>query len=252
LSEGRAENQRVEIYSDFPAILDPIKSTYVEEMSDTEELRIFTRIQAGYGTASWKLQLMGDGDPIESLEGEGDLNPTYIFDLMALGLHNIASYKDLAASIEVVDKKGQIYRDPNAATSSVRFIKREERVAQKVGYKVREKYALILFDFDSSDIKERNKAIVEQIIERMKEFPAAEVKVVGHTDIIGKEQYNLKLSERRAKAVYNQVLATGMTELDRISYAGVGPHDPLYDNSLPEGRALNRTVTVSLEYEKEE
>ena len=76
LSEGRAENQRVEIYSDFPAILDPIKSTYVEEISDTEELRIFTRIQAGYGTASWKLQLMGDGDPIESLEGEGEHEAT--------------------------------------------------------------------------------------------------------------------------------------------------------------------------------
>jgi outer membrane protein OmpA-like peptidoglycan-associated protein len=154
--------------------------------------------------------------------------------------------------IEVTDEEGQIYKDEAAATSSVKFVKKEERVAQKMGYKVLEKYALILFDFNSSIVKERNKAIVDRIVERMKAFPAAEVKVVGHTDNLGEVDYNLWLSERRAKAVYEQVLSGGMTASEKITYAGAGPHDPLYDNSLPEGRALNRTVTVHLEYERNE
>ncbi len=63
-------------------------------------------------------------------------------------------------------------------------------------------------------------------------------------------EYNLKLSEKRAKAVYNQILSTiGETEAVEISYNGVGPNIPLYDNTLPYGRALNRTVIVTLEYE---
>jgi outer membrane protein OmpA-like peptidoglycan-associated protein len=252
LNEGRVENQRAEIYSDLPTILEPIKSTYVEETSDTKEFRILPQIQAGYGITDWEIQLIGDGSPIGSVKGQGDLNPFYTFDLKAIGLAKLGFYKEIAAGIKVMDKKGRVYKDDAAATSIVRFIKRKERVAQKMGYKVLEKYALILFDFNSSEIKERNKAIVDQIIERMKQFPAADVKVVGHTDNIGKEEYNMKLSERRAKAVYEQILAGGMTAGERLTYAGAGPHNPLYDNSLPEGRALNRTVTVSLEYEKKE
>ncbi len=250
--EGRLENQRVEIYSDFPAILDPIKSTYVEEMSEEKEFRIFPKIQSGYGVGGWKIELKGDGSPIESLEGEGDLKPVYTFDLDDIGLQKVRSFKEITVGIEVTDEEGQIYKDEAAATSSVKFVKKEERVAQKMGYKVLEKYALILFDFNSSIIKERNKAIVDRIVERMKTFPTAQVRVVGHTDNLGEVDYNLWLSERRAKAVYDQVLAGGMTAGEKITYAGAGPHDPLYDNSLPEGRALNRTVTVHLEYERNE
>ena len=221
-------------------------------MSETREFRIVPTIQSGYGIGQWKIELKGDGVLIGAIEGEGDLKPVYTFDLNDIGLRKVRSFKEIAVCIEVTDEEGQIYRDEAAATSSVKFVKKEERVAQKMGYKVLEKYALILFDFNSSIIRERNKAIVDRIVERMKTFPKAEVKVVGHTDNLGEIDYNLWLSERRAKAVYDQVLAGGMTASEKITYTGAGPHDPLYDNALPEGRALNRTVTVHLEYEQKE
>ena len=169
-----------------------------------------------------------------------------------MGLQSVRSFKEITVGIEAIDEEGQIYRDKAAAACSVKFVKKEERVAQKMGYRVLEKYALILFDFNSSMIKERNKAIVDRIVERMNEFPTAEVKVVGHTDNIGELDYNLWLSERRAKVIYDLVLAGGMATGGQITYAGAGPHDPLYDNTLPEGRSLNRTVTVHLEYERNE
>jgi outer membrane protein OmpA-like peptidoglycan-associated protein len=81
----------------------------------------------------------------------------------------------------------------------------------------------------------------------MQEVPDARVDIVGHTDNIGKEAYNLKLSERRAAAVKGQFAAVAS---DHMAMSGDGPHNPLYDNTLPEGRALNRTVTIDLEYEK--
>ena len=248
--EGREENQRVEIYSDTAGILDTINSTYVEEISDAAEIQILPHIQAGYDLENWTVELTGDGTLIESLKGQGDLQPSFQFNLNSLGLSTIGKYENIGAMIEVVDKKGQAHKA--YASSAVKYIKREERLAQKMGYKVLEKYALILFDFNSAEIKAHNKVVMDRIIERIIEVPSARVTIVGHTDTIGKELYNLDLSERRAKAAYEMILAGGVAEGETITYEGAGPHDPLFDNNLPEGRALNRTVTVTLEYEQTE
>ena len=61
----------------------------------------------------------------------------------------------------------------------------------------------------------------------------------------------MALSIKRARAAYDQILAGGVPKSEKITYAGTGPLEPLFDNELPEGRALNRTVTVTLEYETE-
>ena len=115
-----------------------------------------------------------------------------------------------------------------------------------------EKYALILFDFNQSDINENNKEIIDRIVARIKEIPSAAVSIVGHTDTIGPEAYNLDLSTKRAKAAYDHILAGGVPAGENITYEGIGPRDALFDNELPEGRALNRTVTVALEYDQRE
>lgn len=248
VNEGREENQRVEIYSETADILDTIKSTYVEEICDAREVEIVTDIQAGYDLAKWRIDLIGDGTTIQSLEGQGDLNSVYRFDLEKIGYGKIGKCENIGARIEVVDKKGQTHKA--YASAEVKFIKREERVAQKKEYKVMEKYALILFDFNRADIKDQNQVVMNRILARIKEIPSAKVTIVGHTDSIGKEIYNIDLSMRRAKAAYEKILSAGVAEGENIKYAGAGPHDPLFDNNLPEGRALNRTVTVTLEYDQ--
>jgi outer membrane protein OmpA-like peptidoglycan-associated protein/Mg-chelatase subunit ChlD len=245
---GRAENQRVEIYSESPNLLDTIKSTYVEKISNAQELQVRPQIQSGYDLARWTVALVGDGTLIDSTAGQGDLKPIYQFNLQGIGLGRIGAYENIGANIEVEDKRGQTYKTYTSAP--VRFIRREERVAKKEGYKVMEKYALILFDFNRADIKDRNRAVVDRIVTRIKEVPTARVRIQGHTDSIGKEAYNMDLSQRRAKAAFDMILAGGAIGSGDISYEGVGPHNPLFDNEVPEGRALNRTVTVTLEYEK--
>ena len=247
-SEGREENQRVEIYSDSPALLDIVKSTYVQEISDAKQFIIQPQIYSGYEIDHWSLKLTGDGSPIESLSGKGDIEPAYHLALADVGLRKLSTYRTITADIEITDRKGQ--STLAKADANVRFIKRQERLAQKEGYRVLEKYALILFDFNRSDIKEHNKDIIDRIVARIKEIPTATVSIVGHTDTIGHEAYNLDLSNKRAKAAYDHILAGGVPAGDNITYKGIGPHDALFDNELPEGRALNRTVTVTLEYEQ--
>jgi outer membrane protein OmpA-like peptidoglycan-associated protein len=175
--------------------------------------------------------------------------PAYQFNLKDIGLGKIGAYENIGADIEVEDKRGQTYK--TYTSTSVQFIRREERVAKKEGYKVVEKYALILFDFNRADIKDRNRAVVDRIVTRIKEVPTARVRVEGHTDSIGKEAYNMDLSQRRAKAAFDMILSGGAIGSGDIAYEGVGPHNPLFDNEVPEGRALNRTVTVTLEYEQQ-
>jgi len=250
-TEGIAENQRVEIRSDHPAILETIRSTYVQKMADTPAVSILPQIQAESGIDNWKVELKGEDESvIEAASGKGDITSALTFNLVSAGLSKIASFKTITASVEVKDKDGEVFRDKTAAVSNVRFIRREQMRAEKRGDHVLEKYALILFDFDDAKIKERNKYIVDRIIARIKEMPSARVKIVGHTDTIGGEKYNVRLSERRARAVLDQLLASGTKDVGDLEYTGVGPSQPLYDNNTPEGRALNRTVTVTLEYEE--
>ena len=248
IPEGRVENQRVEIYADDPAILDTVQSTYIEALSDTETFRITPEIEPGVVLKRWSIEIYGDDQRLESLPGEGELEPSYLLALRDVGLLNIGNYKTVAAALEAVDSKGQSLRARD--TSTVHFVKREERLARREGYKVVEKYALILFDFDRAEIKDRNRVVVDRIGRRIREVPSATVKIVGHTDTIGKLDYNVALSKKRAETAFEQILAGGVAAKDRVSFEGKGPVDPLFDNGLPEGRAFNRTVTVIMEYEQ--
>jgi len=246
--EGRAENQRVEIYADDPAILDTVSSTYIEALSDTETFRITPEIEPGVALKRWSIEIYGDDQRLEGLTGEGELEPSYVLALKDVGLLNIGNYKTVAAALEALDSKGQ----PLSArdTTAVQLLKREERLARREGYKVVEKYALILFDFDRAEIKDRNRVVVDRIGKRIREVPSAKVKIVGHTDTIGKFDYNVALSKKRAETASEMIMAGGVAAKDRVSFEGKGPVEPLFDNGLPEGRACNRTVTVILEYEQ--
>jgi outer membrane protein OmpA-like peptidoglycan-associated protein len=248
---GIAENRRVEIHSDHASILDIVETTYIQQMADTRTLKLSPGIQSEAGIASWKVDLKGsDETVIDSASGKGNIGSAVTFNLIPAGLSRIASFKTLTASVEVTDNEGMAFKDENAAITNVKFIKKEAQSAQKRGQRVLEQYALILFEYDKADIREHNKAVINRIVARMNDRPDASVNIVGHTDIIGTENYNMRLSKRRAKAVYDQLVAAGMKSRTKLSYTGVGPHHPLYDNAIPQGRALNRTVIVTLEYDE--
>ena len=66
----------------------------------------------------------------------------------------------------------------------------------------------------------------------------------GHTDAVGKDEDNMVLSERRAKAVYDYLIERGI-EADRLTYRGYGETRPVATNDTPEGRAQNRRTTLT-------
>ncbi len=248
LKEGQAENRRVEITSTDPSILAPIRSTYFTTRIDTSRLTLRPEVVAPNGVASWKITAANASGTLADQSGKGSPALEIPIQLAAGDLKALAAGGDIAVKMEVLDGKGQ-----NMALSpqpvKVNFIRTSQRLAEKLDLRVQEKYALILFDFNKDTIEAQNQDIVNGIVARIKLLPQATVSIVGHTDNIGKEAYNLKLSERRALSVYKMLAASfGEALGDRIRYSGVGPNNPLFDNQTPEARSFNRTVTITLEY----
>ena len=248
LEEGQADNRRVEISSDDPAILDLIRSTYLTTRIDTATLTLHPVITAAHGVARWTVAVANGRQKLDEMTGEGEPPAEIKVPLSTSNLNELAAGGDIMIGMAVHDRKGQELT-MTASPVKVNFLQTSQLLAQKKDFRVQEKYALILFDFDSDTIDARNQEIINTIVTRIKALPQATVDIVGHTDSIGKEDYNIKLSERRALAVYKLLTAAyGEDPGERIRHRGVGPSNPLYDNATPEARAFNRTVTITLEY----
>jgi len=99
------------------------------------------------------------------------------------------------------------------------------------------------FDFNKATLKPDGKALVDAGVKVMKDKPDLKVSVDGHTDSIGSEAYNQKLSERRAKAVRDYMVAQGV-DASRITTRGFGKSKPVASNDTAEGRAENRRVEI--------
>lgn len=118
--------------------------------------------------------------------------------------------------------------------------KAPEPTSEKVSFA-----AETLFDFDKSAVKPAGKAALDDLRLKLKGMNTEVVVTVGHTDSVGSNEYNQKLSLRRAEAVKAYLVGTGM-DATRVYTEGKGETQPLADNATAEGRAKNRRVTVEV------
>ncbi len=103
------------------------------------------------------------------------------------------------------------------------------------------------FDFNSAKIKPEYMPKIQEFADFLKKNPAYKAEIQGHTDSVGSAAYNLKLSERRAKAVYEKLIELGIDK-NRLTYKGYGETRPIAPNTTEEGRAQNRRVEAHLYY----
>ena len=101
------------------------------------------------------------------------------------------------------------------------------------------------FDPGKWEIKKESIPTLENILTLIQAYPEWKLKIVGHTDDVGKMDDNIKLSLERAKSVRNWFIAHGTDSL-RILYEGRGPMEPKADNSTPEGRNVNRRTEITI------
>lgn len=99
------------------------------------------------------------------------------------------------------------------------------------------------FDFDNYEVKQRFYPIFDDVVTVLNNNPSLKIVIEGHTDNIGTEGYNQKLSEERAKAVKRYLVKKGI-QSDRLSIVGYGLSRPRATNDTEAGRALNRRVKL--------
>jgi OOP family OmpA-OmpF porin len=102
-----------------------------------------------------------------------------------------------------------------------------------------------LFDFDKAVLKADGKAKIDDLVSKLKDVNLEVIIAVGHTDSVGSDAYNQKLSIRRAEAVKAYLVSKGI-ETNRVYTEGKGEKQPVADNKTSAGRAKNRRVEIEV------
>ena len=103
----------------------------------------------------------------------------------------------------------------------------------------------ILFDFDSHALRSTSRSTLRDLAEVLVDYPETDIVVEGHTDATGTDSYNQALSVRRARAVRDFLMDSGVVG-SRISSLGFGESQPVASNDTAEGRQLNRRVEIEI------
>jgi outer membrane protein OmpA-like peptidoglycan-associated protein len=101
----------------------------------------------------------------------------------------------------------------------------------------------ILFDVDQYALKTNARTNIENLSTSLKNNLETNILIVGHTDATGSENYNLRLSERRAASVRSYIISQGISPI-RLSTEGRGESEAIASNETEAGRALNRRVEI--------
>jgi OOP family OmpA-OmpF porin len=101
------------------------------------------------------------------------------------------------------------------------------------------------FDFDKAVLKPEGRAKLDDLVGKVKDINLEVIIAVGHTDSVGSDAYNQKLSVRRAEAVKAYLVSKGI-EKNRVYTEGKGEKQPVADNKTAEGRAKNRRVEIEV------
>jgi outer membrane protein OmpA-like peptidoglycan-associated protein/Tol biopolymer transport system component len=103
----------------------------------------------------------------------------------------------------------------------------------------------IFFEFDKSELLPESHVELNKLVTYLKNNLTIEIEIGGHTDNVGSNVYNERLSLERAKAVYQYLISHGISA-SRLTYKGYGENSPIVSNDTEEGRALNRRTEFKI------
>ena len=108
---------------------------------------------------------------------------------------------------------------------------------------IEEKFILrgVNFESGSAAITPDSYSVLDQVVKSLKAYPEVRVEIAGHTDNVGKDDYNLVLSQKRAESVKQYLVNAGLSA-DRLVAKGYGESTPIASNATPAGRADNRRI----------
>ena len=172
-----------------------------------------------------------DGDPLAFTWDFGDgTQPAKT--TFARATHNYARVGNYTARVTVDDGRGGTC----SATAPITVIQR---------FVLTERGGKVLFDFDKATLKPEAIRQLAGVLQVLKEQPGLQVHIAGHTDSVGSDAYNMRLSQRRAESVASYLGQNGVPR-QSIRTEWHGKRQPVASNANAEGRAQNRRVEITL------
>jgi len=184
----------------------------------------------------WKLSITQRGEDIRSYVGEGQ--PGFI-GWVIIPNELVKSEIPIEYVLWVKNKPG--IEKVAAGTIPVDYYSFTRKKTEELPDKIIAKFSLILFDFDDDNISGKDMEIINKDILPLIKFNST-VKIYGYTDRIGDENYNRELADRRALSVKKYLESKVKTA--KYEVYSVGENELLFDNNLPVGRQLSRTVQI--------
>ncbi len=236
--ESDSENRRVEIVASDPRITEPVFTVDTMRVLSNYNLRFKPEYEANAGVKNWEVKAVYENKDVASFDGKGNVPKNLDWTLGKDTKNAPKSAGNIFYYLSVTDSLGQtVVSTKNRLPIEQLTIdrKRLERIKDREF----EYYSLILFDFGKSDLRSEHTKVVDFIKNRITQN--ATIYIQGYTDLIGDEDVNKRISEKRAKAVADRL------KIENAKVEGLGEQVILYDNSTPEGRYYCRTVQITIE-----
>lgn len=236
-SDGVAENRRVELTSSNPKILKPIIIQKENQTIANPNLIEFVPfVESTDSVVSWDLSISQQGDIIRTFKGSGI--PGYIAWVI---IPNELVKSEIPIEYTLMAKNSKGLEKNAAGTIPIDYYSFTRKKTEDLADKTIAKFNLILFDFDDDRISKSDLTIINKDILPLIKYNST-VKIYGYTDRIGNAPYNKSLANRRALSVKKYLQSKVKTA--KFEVYGVGENELLYNNNLPIGRQLSRTVQI--------
>lgn len=201
------------------------------KINDTDMLSF----NAGVGAKYWVA---------ENIALRVDLRDNLVSEVFSHRYHNLSAAAGLVFRFGGSDKPAAVEKEAPKAAEKVVIVVAEEpapKVVEKVKAtepKVEEKVIILAFedihfDFDDATLNPEARRVLRESIQTLKDNPKAKVRIAGYTSASGSKEYNQALSERRAKAVRDYLIAEGIITPDRLSTIGYGQTRPAEHEAAP-------------------
>ena len=230
LADGIAENRRVEITSQDSRLLDPIFFTDTLRTMNAATIALTPDVTVDTAISEWSMEIYQGSRRLDAIKGKGALPTSIQWNVSGRPEVFPESQEALQYSLSVTDVLGQQLASRSRGYEVEQVYRKDKRL---------EKFNMIIFGYNESEFTKQHERILATIRPRIPE--KSRVTVEGYTDRAGNPEYNLRLSERRAKAVASKL------NLAQENSAGYGSAGELFDNDSPEGRLYSRTVIITIE-----
>jgi outer membrane protein OmpA-like peptidoglycan-associated protein len=245
---GEAENRRVEIVPSSPELTAPLWTERIERIATPPHISFAPEIVTSAGVRSAVILVKQGGRTLQTFDAlTGGSTGEYLW---TLDDRSMPERRDsLTYTFSVVDSTGG-----TATASGIIHLRQElheiakHRSDTEVNKEL-ERYSLILFDYSSSQLdKNQSERIVSAMAKSI--TPSSEVTLTGHTDKTGDDAFNDRLAQQRVSRAA-EMLSLQLQQLGKkepaMAIESRGSRDILFDNSIPEGRVLSRTVRALIE-----